>query len=216
MYLLILYSIALVVFLIYAECRFKLVGRIITVVACLSIAVYATYIGGHIISGYESRFNRESLLLCEQALTNGDTQLVIMVLHKYNAIAANISTYQASLEMSEIMEASKHQFQQIHVGMSRDEVYQLLGKPQGIDVKGVKDVTTEMWVTPSDIHGTRVQLSIFFGADGRAQKVEQFLNDFYHTTNPWPNKSPEPTAVGAGRSAIAVHVASRRWLSFFR
>ena len=32
----------------------------------------------------------------------------------------------------------------------------------------------------------------------------------------WPNKSPEPTAVGAGSSAIAVHVASRRWLSFFR
>ena len=32
----------------------------------------------------------------------------------------------------------------------------------------------------------------------------------------WPNQSPEPTAVGAGRSAIAVHVASRRWLSFFR
>jgi hypothetical protein len=31
-----------------------------------------------------------------------------------------------------------------------------------------------------------------------------------------PNKSPEPTAVGAVRSAIAVHVTSRRWLSFFR
>jgi hypothetical protein len=31
-----------------------------------------------------------------------------------------------------------------------------------------------------------------------------------------PNKSPEPTAVGAGSSAVAVHVASRRWLSFFR
>jgi hypothetical protein len=31
-----------------------------------------------------------------------------------------------------------------------------------------------------------------------------------------PNKSPEPTAVGAGRSAVAVRVASRRWLSFFR
>ncbi|HTL71673.1 MAG TPA: hypothetical protein VL863_00115, partial [bacterium] len=29
-----------------------------------------------------------------------------------------------------------------------------------------------------------------------------------------PNQSPEPTAVGAGRSAIAVHVTSRRWLSF--
>ena len=32
----------------------------------------------------------------------------------------------------------------------------------------------------------------------------------------WPNKSPEPTAVGAGSSAVAVHVASRRWLSFLR
>jgi hypothetical protein len=32
----------------------------------------------------------------------------------------------------------------------------------------------------------------------------------------WPNKSPEPTAVGAGRSAVAVHVASQRWLSFHR
>ena len=31
-----------------------------------------------------------------------------------------------------------------------------------------------------------------------------------------PNKSPEPTAVGACSSAIAVHAASRRWLSFFR
>ena len=31
-----------------------------------------------------------------------------------------------------------------------------------------------------------------------------------------PNKSPEPTAVGVGSSAVAVHVASRRWLSFFR
>jgi hypothetical protein len=30
------------------------------------------------------------------------------------------------------------------------------------------------------------------------------------------NKSPEPTAVGACRSAVAVHVASRRWLSFLR
>jgi hypothetical protein len=31
----------------------------------------------------------------------------------------------------------------------------------------------------------------------------------------WPNKSLEPTAVGAVSSAVAVHVASRRWLSFF-
>jgi hypothetical protein len=32
----------------------------------------------------------------------------------------------------------------------------------------------------------------------------------------WPNKSPEPTAVGAVRSAVAVHATSRRWLSFLR
>jgi hypothetical protein len=31
-----------------------------------------------------------------------------------------------------------------------------------------------------------------------------------------PNKSPEPTAVGACRSAVAVHAVSRRWLSFLR
>ena len=33
---------------------------------------------------------------------------------------------------------------------------------------------------------------------------------------PTPNKSPEPPAVGAGRSAVAVPVTSRRWLSFLR
>jgi len=32
----------------------------------------------------------------------------------------------------------------------------------------------------------------------------------------WPNQSPEPTTVGASRSAVAVRVASRRWLSFLR
>ena len=31
-----------------------------------------------------------------------------------------------------------------------------------------------------------------------------------------PNKSPEPTAVGAVSSAVAVHVVSRRWPSFLR
>jgi len=31
-----------------------------------------------------------------------------------------------------------------------------------------------------------------------------------------PNQSPEPTAVGACLSAVAVHAASRRRLSFFR
>jgi hypothetical protein len=31
----------------------------------------------------------------------------------------------------------------------------------------------------------------------------------------WPNKAPEPTADGRFSSAVAVYVASRRWLSFF-
>jgi hypothetical protein len=43
--------------------------------------------------------------------------------------------------------------------------------------------------------------------------LPDFIMDF---TSLMPNKSPEPTAVGAGRSAIAVHAASRRWLSFLR
>jgi hypothetical protein len=43
--------------------------------------------------------------------------------------------------------------------------------------------------------------------------LPDFIMDF---TSLMPNKSPEPTAVGAVRSAVAVHVASRRWLSFFR
>jgi hypothetical protein len=29
-----------------------------------------------------------------------------------------------------------------------------------------------------------------------------------------PNNSPMPTPIGAGRSVVAVHVASQRWLSF--
>jgi hypothetical protein len=37
-----------------------------------------------------------------------------------------------------------------------------------------------------------------------------------HIREEQPNQSPEPTAVGAVSSAIAVHVASRRWLSFHR
>jgi hypothetical protein len=45
---------------------------------------------------------------------------------------------------------------------------------------------------------------------------EGFVFDISEKMTTMPNKSPEPTAVGAVRSAVAVHVASRRWLSFFR
>jgi hypothetical protein len=45
----------------------------------------------------------------------------------------------------------------------------------------------------------------------------QLLPDFIMSfTFLWPNKTLEPTADGAVSSAIAVHAASRRWLSFFR
>ena len=43
-----------------------------------------------------------------------------------------------------------------------------------------------------------------------------FGEDFMIVNRYTPNKSPEPTAVGAISSAVAVPVASRRWLSFFR
>jgi len=44
-------------------------------------------------------------------------------------------------------------------------------------------------------------------------RVTVIFNDIM---KPWPNKSPEPTAVGAVSSAVAVHAAIRRRLSFFR
>jgi hypothetical protein len=50
-------------------------------------------------------------------------------------------------------------------------------------------------------------------AVGERFDLPDFIMDF---TSLMPNKSPEPTAVGACSSAVAVHVASRRWLSFFR
>jgi|ERR1035441_1341713 hypothetical protein len=46
--------------------------------------------------------------------------------------------------------------------------------------------------------------------------VSLFIIYLFTSRKRAPNKSPEPTAVGAGSSAVAVHVTSRRWLSFFR
>ena len=65
------------------------------------------------------------------------------------------------------------QYQQMRVGMSRDEVYQLLGKPQGILAQGVKDVYSEIWVAPPDNHGQKVRLTVLFWADGHAHQIEQ-------------------------------------------
>jgi hypothetical protein len=46
--------------------------------------------------------------------------------------------------------------------------------------------------------------------------VMSFFSIRFLSITMWPNKSPEPTAVNACSSAVAVHAASRRWLSFFR
>jgi hypothetical protein len=46
--------------------------------------------------------------------------------------------------------------------------------------------------------------------DEMSRRIQWSKNEFSHSL------SPEPTAVGACRSAVAVHVTSRRWLSFFR
>jgi hypothetical protein len=43
-----------------------------------------------------------------------------------------------------------------------------------------------------------------------ARRIQWSKNEFSHSL------SPEPTAVGAGRSAVAVYVTGRRWLSFLR
>ena len=48
---------------------------------------------------------------------------------------------------------------------------------------------------------------------GERFDLPDFIMDF---TSLLPNKSPEPTAVGRFSSAVAVHVTSRRWLSFLR
>jgi hypothetical protein len=57
--------------------------------------------------------------------------------------------------------------------MTRDEVYHLLGKPQGGMYQGFKDVVTEVWVGPSDRYGVAKRLAVLFGSDGRAAQVEQ-------------------------------------------
>jgi hypothetical protein len=48
---------------------------------------------------------------------------------------------------------------------------------------------------------------------GERRNLPDFIMSF---TISWPNKTLEPTADGVVSSAIAVHAASRRWLSFFR
>lgn len=69
------------------------------------------------------------------------------------------------------------------------------------------------WVVRKVFGGDAVQLSPvtlqdLLDAANRGRWIEHETHEV--------NQSPEPTAVGALRSAIAVHAANRRWLSFFR
>jgi hypothetical protein len=45
--------------------------------------------------------------------------------------------------------------------------------------------------------------------------AESFLSEIMLSRITQPNQSPEPTPIGAGRSALAVHV-TQAWLSFGR
>ena len=114
-------------------------------------------------------------------------------------------------------------FTRVQRGDSQLEVLALLGRP--FRVTGV----------PTNIHGiarlrfTQIEASAFrsFGMlrycrlqakSGRLDLtfIAMLFQSIGMCHRNAPNKSPEPTAVGAGSSAAAVHVASRRWLSFFR
>jgi len=50
-------------------------------------------------------------------------------------------------------------------------------------------------------------------AVGERLDLPGFIMEF---TSLMPNKSPEPTPIVAGSSAVAVHVVDTAWLSFFR
>jgi len=50
----------------------------------------------------------------------------------------------------------------------------------------------------------------------RGRYLAIMASTFCQAMNDQPDESPEPTAFGACRSAVAVHVASRRWLTYLR
>jgi hypothetical protein len=58
--------------------------------------------------------------------------------------------------------------------------------------------------------------NLFRGTDFVMQARHQFTAADFVSMSRQPYKSPEPTAVGTVSSAVAVHVTSRWWLSFFR
>jgi hypothetical protein len=82
-----------------------------------------------------------------------------------------------------------------------------------------EDFGSSIWVRKSRTSSLGSARAGLCGEQVRSRQIcerfdlPDFIMDF---TSLMPNKSPEPTAVGAVSSAVAVHVTSRRWLSFFR
>jgi hypothetical protein len=66
------------------------------------------------------------------------------------------------------------------------------------------------YVKSADMKFGNDQIFDMTNFDESSRWMEWSKNEFSHSL------SPEPTAVGACSSAIAVHVARRRWLSFLR
>ena len=82
---------------------------------------------------------------------------------------------------------------------------------------------------PTAVGGVHLEMVLVFslaspeGGEGRGEETDGFTgsNPLTPTLSPLGRGEGARTGarcapVGAGRSAIAVHVASRRWLSFFR
>ena len=117
-------------------------------------------------------------------LSPGKTYKVVAVYRPAGPSGPGFASQEVSLELGSAvhqavarsvqkLEGAALQYEQIHVGMSRDEVYQLLGKPQGSIVEGVKDAMTEIGVAPPDSRGQKIRLSVLFWADGRVHQVDQ-------------------------------------------
>jgi hypothetical protein len=117
-------------------------------------------------------------------LSPGKTYKVVAVYRPAGPSGPGFASQEVSLELGPVvhqaaarsvrkLEGAALQYQQIRVGMSRDEVYQLLGKPQGSMAQGVKDVMTEIWVAPPDSQGQKLRLAVVFWADGRVHQVDQ-------------------------------------------
>jgi hypothetical protein len=101
-------------------------------------------------------------------LTPTDTNQILLYLVRDGAsrFAPVSGQVDPSLDAVRIFHSS---FQQIQVGMSRSEIYQLLGEPRGGFIEGA-NVPTEIWVDTN--HGKANRLSVMFGADGRAMNVD--------------------------------------------